>query len=53
MVARMLVRMISTVCNLIKRYYNIVDCPPWALMMLMILIVKFTLLSLTTDIKPW
>ena len=42
MVARMLVRMISSPCNLIKRYCYVVDHPLWALvmMMMMILIVK-------------
>ena len=41
MVARMLVRMISSPCNLIKRYRYVVDCPLWALVvMMMILIVE-------------
>ena len=40
-VARMLVRMISSSCNLIKCYRYVVDRPSWALvMMMMILIVE-------------
>jgi hypothetical protein len=41
MVARMFVRMIFSLCNLIKRYCYAMDCPSWALVMMMILIVKY------------
>jgi hypothetical protein len=38
MVARMLVRMISLPCNLIKCYCYVVDRPSWALVMMMMIL---------------
>ena len=37
-VARIFVRMISSPCNLIKRYYYDVDRPTWAFVMMIIIV---------------
>ena len=39
-VARMLVRMISSQCNLIKCYHYAMDCPSWAPVMMMMMILS-------------
>jgi hypothetical protein len=43
-VARMLVRMISSLCNLIKHYCYLVDHPSWALVMMMMMMMMMMIL---------
>jgi hypothetical protein len=45
MVARMLVRMISLPCNLIKRYCFVVDRPSWALVMMMMMMMMILVMK--------
>ena len=40
-VARMLVRMASSLCKLIKRYCYVVDHPSWALVVIMVYLIEF------------
>ena len=55
-VARMLVRMISSMCNFIKRYCYVVDCPSRTFVMMMmmmnILVVENHMTLLCIDVSP-
>jgi hypothetical protein len=44
-IAKMLVRMISSPCNLIKRYCYVVDCPLWALVMMIMMVMMIFIIE--------